>query len=107
MLFRSFTGVENAPLTWLFGRLFLAGLSNCTWRMGDLWTTTLGEYDLVYAFLSPTPMPALWEKVRAEMRPGALFVSNSFEVPGLAPSRVIEVGDRRGTKLYCYEVPAR
>ena len=47
-------------------------------------------------------MPALWEKVVREMRPGALFVSNSFAVPGVEASEVIEVADARGTRLYCY-----
>jgi hypothetical protein len=39
-------------------------------------------HNVVYAFLSPAPMAALWEKVRQEMPPGSLFISNSFAVPG-------------------------
>lgn len=96
------TGVENAPATWLAGRLRTAGLKNCAWRWGDLWQTGLADYDVVYAFLSPTPMPALWRKVEAEMRPGSLFVSNSFAVPGVEPSGVVELDDVRRTRLFCY-----
>lgn len=99
-----FTGIENAPLTWLGGRLLTLGQANLAWRWGSLWQMPLADYDLVYAFLSPVPMPALWEKAKAEMKPGSLFVSNSFPVPGIAPTEVIAVDDRRQTQLYCYRI---
>ena len=98
-----FIGVENAPLTWLAGRLLCTGRPNVDWRMADLWATPLAGCDLVYAFLSPAPMARLWEKVEAEMAPGSLFVSNSFPVPGVEPSRVIESSDGTARPLYCYE----
>ena len=97
------TGIENAPATWLAGRIRTIGLKNCTWRWGDLWRTNLAEYDVVYAFLSPAPMPKLWEKVQREMPPGSLFISNSFAVPGIEASGVIDVDDARQTRLYCYQ----
>jgi hypothetical protein len=99
----SFTGVENAPATWLTGRLRTAGLRNCEWRWGDIWQSRLADYDVVYAFLSPIPMPDLWKKVEAEMRPGSLFISNSFAVPNIEASAIIEVNDARHTQLYCYQ----
>lgn len=98
-----FTGYENAPLTWAIGWLLRVGRPNIRWRWDDLWVAPLGEYDVVYAFLSPAPMPRLWEKVQAEMRPGSLFISNSFPVPGAVPSRVIEVDCTPARTLYCYE----
>jgi hypothetical protein len=100
----SFTGVENAPATWLAGWLRTSVLANCDWCWGDIWQTDLSPHDVVYAFLSPVPMPALWQKVRAEMRPGSLFISNSFAVPDVEASYVLEVDDERHTRLYCYPV---
>ncbi|WP_294265586.1 class I SAM-dependent methyltransferase [Propionivibrio sp.] len=97
-----FTGIENAPATWLAGYLCTAGLPNCSWHWGDIWRTSLTEYDLVYAFLSPAPMPALWEKVKLEMPSGSLFISNNFPVPGVEASSVVEIDDARQTRLYCY-----
>lgn len=76
-----FVGVENSPLPWLVGYLRTRGLKNVDWRWGNLWATDLSPFDLVYAFLSPAPMAELADKVGAEMRPGTLFVSNSFAVP--------------------------
>jgi len=97
-----FTGVENAPLTWLIGRILSLGRSNISWRWDDLWQARLGDYDVVYAFLSPAPMEKLWHKVCAEMAPGSLFISNTFPVPGVTPERVIEVDCTPARPLYCY-----
>lgn len=99
-----FTGYENAPLTWLVGRLLSLGRPNIRWRWDDLWQAPLGEFDVVYAFLSPVPMPALWQKAKAEMQPGSLFISNSFPVPGEVPSQVIEVDCTPPRPLYCYQI---
>lgn len=98
----SLTGVENAPGPWLLGYLRIIGLRNCEWRWGDLRRIDLADYGVVYAFLSPAPMSELWAKVQREMHPGGLFVSNSFAVPGVEPSEVIELDDSRHTHLYCY-----
>ena len=98
------TGIENAPATWLVGYLRTMGLDNCNWRWGDMWRVNLADYDAVYAFLSPAPMPRLWEKVKREMHVGSLFISNSFPVPGVEASQVVELDDARQTRLYCYQL---
>ena len=96
------TGIENAPATWLVGYLRTAGLANCDWRWGDIWQLDLAPYDVVYAFLSPEPMSELWAKVQREMLAGSLFISNSFAVPDVEASAIVEVDDGRQTRLYCY-----
>ena len=96
-------GVENAPGTWLIGRILTWRIANCSWLFKDFWKTSLGEYDVVYAFLSPAPMAELWEKVKREMRPGSLFISNSFPVPGVEADKIVAVDDARNTLLYCYQ----
>lgn len=100
-----FTGIEHAPLPWLVARLRSAGLPNLTIRRGDFWQESLSEYGLIYAFLSPAPMPRLWEKVRAELKNGAVLVSNSFAVPDVAADSAVAVADRRATRLYLYRLP--
>lgn len=99
-----FTGIEHAPLPYLAARLNARGLANLAIRRNDLWRQPLGGEDVVYVFLSPRVMPRLWEKARAEMRPGSLLVSSSFPVPDATPERVVEVADRRGTRLHCYRM---
>ncbi len=98
------TGVENAYLPWLIGWLRTARLTNCRWSMRDFWKEPLADYDVVYAFLSPAPMSNLWAKIHQEMRPGSLFISNSFQVPEQDASFVIEVADTRKTRLFCYRI---
>jgi hypothetical protein len=98
-----FTGYENAPLTWLLGRLLSLGRPNICWCWEDLWQARLGDFDVVYAFLSPAPMAKLWAKVEAEMKPGSLFISNTFPVPGITPERVVEVDCTPARPLYCYQ----
>ena len=67
----------------------------------DLWQCDLAAHDIVYAFLSPVPMAALWRKAVAEMRPGTLFVSNTFAVPGVAPDEIVEgAGGRRALYVW-------
>jgi SAM-dependent methyltransferase len=98
-------GIENAPLTWLIGRLRTARKPNCEWLWGDLWRADLSRFDVVYAFLSPQPMAELWEKAVREMRPGSTLISNTFQVPERMADRIVEVDDARRTLLYCYQIP--
>lgn len=97
-----FSGTENAFATWLIAYFRALGHANCDIRLGSFWSDDLSQYDIVYAFLSPAPMPDLWAKVEREMRPGSLFVSNSFAVPDVPASRIVDIGDTRRTRLYCY-----
>lgn len=94
-----FVGVETAPLLFLLAWLRCLPLRNCSVRYQSLWRTDLGTFDLAYCFLSPEPMPRLWEKAVREMRCGSWLVSNTFEVPGVVPQYVRPVGVGRQTAL--------
>ncbi len=100
----SVSGFEQAFLPALLGRISARRLVNLQLRQGDFWKQDFARYDVVYAFLSPVPMPALWQKASAEMRPRSWLVSNSFPVPDRAADAVLEIGDRRRTRLYCYRI---
>jgi hypothetical protein len=99
-----FLGVEASPFTWLVAWLRCLPHGNAHIRLGSLWRTNLADLDVAYAFLSPVPMPALWAKVRREMRPGSRFISHSFEVPNQTPQRVIPVQGREGARLLVFEL---
>ena len=96
-------GVETAPIPYLISKIITGFRGGRTFAM-DMWKTELAYYDVVYAFLSPEPMPKLWEKVKEEMLPGSVFVSNSFAVPDVEPSEVWELSDSRKTTLYIYHL---
>jgi SAM-dependent methyltransferase len=97
-------GVETAPLLIAASKFRLAAsrLKNAEMLYRSIWDVDLAGFDLVYCFLSPAPMPRLYDKARSEMRKGSILVSNSFAVPDIAPERIIEVDDARKTRLYVY-----
>ena len=98
-----FHGVELALLPYLVSR-WRARRAGCRVERRDLMTVDLSGYDVVYAFLSPAPMPALWAKAKREMRPGSLFVSLAFPVPEAAPDEVLQVSDRERHTLYVWRM---
>lgn len=98
-------GVENSPaLLWI-----------CRWRTralpavqvcaGDFLAQDWRGFDVVYAFLSPAPMAAVWEKARQELPAGAWLVSNSFPVPEVAAQWTQAVGREGALQqvLYGYQ----
>lgn len=88
-----FHGVELALVPFVIARLRARLRSDRIHvERSDYWKEDLANYDVVYAFLSPVPMVDLWRKVSSEMRAGTLFVSNTFEVPGVKPDFTIHVG---------------
>ncbi len=97
-----FVGIEHAPLPWCWAWLSARGRGNLEIRFGNFWNHSLEGYALVHAFLSPAAMPRLAVKVDNEMTPGARLVSNSFQVPDRQPEAVVDVADRRHTRLHVY-----
>jgi hypothetical protein len=99
-------GVETAPLSFLIAwlRLKLMARTNSRIIFRSIWDTDVSNADIVYAFLSPAPMTRLHEKLKAEMKTGAVFVSNSFAVPGDEPDEIIQVDDTRQTQLLIWRM---
>jgi SAM-dependent methyltransferase len=95
-------GVEIAPLNWLIARLRL--LRRAEVRLGSLWERPLADCDVVYAYLSPEPMSRLWQKVRDEMKPGSLFISNTFAIPGVPPDETLELHDLSHARLLIWRL---
>lgn len=101
-----FYGVENAPLPFLISRLrfLLDNLRNCHVLWGSMWTCDLSPYDVVFAYLSPVPMEQLWQKVKLEMRPGTIFISNTFAVAEHPPQYSITLDDMHHSTLYIWHI---
>ncbi len=95
-------GIDAAPLPWLFSRLRLG--QRAAIRFGSLWSVDLRDYDVVYAYLSPEPMARLWAKARDEMRPGSLFISNTFAIPDVNPDETIELHDLSRARLLVWRI---
>jgi len=98
-----FHGVELAPLPFVVSRLH-AGAAGCEVSRRDLMSVDLSRYDVVYAFLSPAPMPQLWAKAKSEMRSGSIFISLAFAVPGVEPDQVIRVSGSDRHTLFVWRM---
>jgi SAM-dependent methyltransferase len=98
----TFVGIELAPLPWLVSRLRarLAG-SGARFVRGDYEHLDFANYDVVFAYLSPAAMTALWHKAAREMRPGAILLSYEFLITEKAPDLSI-VPKGRGAPLYVW-----
>ncbi|NQU57641.1 MAG: class I SAM-dependent methyltransferase [Rhodospirillales bacterium] len=98
--------MESAPIPAVISKLRwkFAGLDNVEMLTANFWNENLADYQVVYAFLSPAPMERLYEKVRAEMKSGSLFISNSFAAPDVEADEVVELNDSRETKLFLYKI---
>lgn len=100
-----FLGVEASPLVWLIARLrTLSVRSNCHVQFGDFWHVPLEGFQVVYAFLSPAPMPELWAKACREMKPGSILISHTFRIPEALPEREIPLPGRKDACLLVYRL---
>lgn len=97
-------GIEIAPLPWLISliRSKFRG-STAVFTMGDYRALDFASYDVIFAYLSPAAMQALWQKAEAEMRSGCLLVSYEFEIDGVPPSQVLKSANQEKL-LYVWRI---
>ncbi len=100
------TGVETAPVPYAIARFrtMLSGCRNIEIRYCSLWDYPLAGIDIAYAFLSPAPMDRLIGKAKKEMKPGTLFISNSFSSESHPCDEVVELNDGRHTRLLLWHM---
>lgn len=90
----SVTGVEAAflPFIWAKIRAMLGGNRFRVIR-ANFWNMDWQGIQIVYAYLSPTPMPQLWEKVQTTPSVNYL-ISYQFIVPENPPEKTITLSDQ-------------
>lgn len=100
-----FYGTEIAPAPWLISRLRVL-LTRCrvTFLRRDYRQIDLGDYDVVFAFLSPAAMPDLWRQAQAQMHGDGLFVSLSFTVESRQPDHVVALAKGARHTLYAWRM---
>jgi hypothetical protein len=86
-------GIEIAPLPWLISLVrSRIKASNAKFSMGNYEKLNFANYDIVFAYLSPAAMPALWQKASKEMRKGSVLISLEFDIPNALPPHIIHTG---------------
>ena len=96
-------GIEINPYLVLFSRLraFFGpykGLVRVFWR--DLWKADISPADVVFVYLLPWRMEQLADKLKRELKTGALVVTNSFIFPGW---KILRQDNRH--HVYMYRIP--
>jgi hypothetical protein len=90
------SGIELAPLPWLASRLrAVASHSRARFLRGDYESLNFGNYEVVFAYLSPAAMDKLWTKAEAEMKTGSVLISYEFAIAGREPDRRVVTADSR------------
>lgn len=99
-----FIGIEIAPLPWLVSwlRARLSG-SRARFVRANYEKLNFADYDIIFAYLSPAAMPALWRKAQREMRKESLLLSYEFAIPGVTPAFEIACGPS-DTALYGFRM---
>jgi hypothetical protein len=97
-------GIEIAPLPWLISRLRVKiNRSKAIFKLGDYHALNFADYDIIFAYLSPAAMLALWQKSSREMKTGSLLISLEFEIPGVNPTMRI-AGNDHSPAIYVWQI---
>jgi len=97
-----FAGIELAPLPWLASRLRARlAASGARFIRGDYAALDFARYDVVFAYLSPAAMAALWLQAEKQMLPGSMLLSYEFRIAARAPDKAIATTER-GPLLYVW-----
>jgi SAM-dependent methyltransferase len=97
------TGIELAPLPWLVSALRARlTASRARFIRGDYERLDFADFDVVFCYLSPAAMPALYAKCLAEMKTGSKLMSYEFIIADCPPDLVIPI-TQNGVSLYVWD----
>jgi hypothetical protein len=98
------TGIEIAPLPWFLSKVrAYFKRSTAHFKLGNYESLNFADFDVIFAYLSPAAMTALWQKAHLEMRKGSMLMSYEFEIIGVKPSFQIS-GINGSPTLYVWKM---
>jgi SAM-dependent methyltransferase len=96
-------GVELSPIIWLYSHIRQIILKiDCQFLRQDYRRMNFAKQDLIFAFLSPAAMPALYLQAQKQMKSGAILASYCFEIPCAQNESVEEIEISYGKTLYVW-----
>ena len=103
---RRIIAYELSTIPWLFLslRVRVSGLKNIEVVRRDFFRDDLSKAAIVVCYLHPKSMVRLSTKLRSELTPGTVVVSNTFALPGWAPEQTSQLTDLYRTKIYRFIV---
>lgn len=97
------TGIEISLAPFMLSRLrrFFWRARNVDFQRLDFWGHDISGYDAIVIYMTAKIQLRMEEKLRREMKPGALVLLNETHLPGWSPLAVHEVG-ALGVKVVAY-----
>jgi trans-aconitate methyltransferase len=102
------SGLELSPLPYWTGRTKLAlfGPRNAHILRDDFFSYSFSNSDVIVTFLPAPVLARLEQKMKDEMKPGAILLSNAFRMPeGWTPYKTLPLEKILKRQLYCYRIP--
>jgi SAM-dependent methyltransferase len=96
-------GYEINPFAYLKARLRCIGIKGVEIKCCSFWRANLSEADVVFCYLFPDVMKNLSEKLRSELKCGAVVVSCNFALPDWHAQRILRPNNpNQGDPIYIY-----
>ena len=96
-------GVELSPIIWLYSHIRQMVLKiDCQFLRQDYRRMDFSQQDLIFAFLSPAAMQALYLQAKKQLKTGAILASYCFEIPCVHNELIEEIEVSYGKTLYIW-----
>jgi len=98
--------IEISPLPWLFMKFLekLFRITNMRIERRNMFDISFRDADAIVCYLHSELLDELRPKFEAELRPGSLVVSNTYEIPGWTPTRIETRDDSYCPQIYVYRI---
>lgn len=97
------TGYELNPMAYAKARVYSLLSRGVRIRFANFYEADISKADVVFCYLFPDVMPRISEKIKSELKPGAVFVSCNFPLPGFtAESMIRPQGSLHSDPIYIY-----
>jgi len=99
-------GFEVSILPWGFSKVrqIIGGQKNLRFRFGNFLKADLSAAALVVCYLPGPAMEKLKAKLEAELKPGALVLSNTFALAGWQAVEERTAPDIHASRVYLYKI---
>jgi len=100
-----FTGIEINVILWLSSlvkEFFVRKKGDIVWVHDNYMNVALSEFNKVFLFSTPRQIKILLSKLRKELKPGTLLLSETFPLK-VSSFRLVEEFCHKNHKLYLYE----
>lgn len=97
-------GCELNPMAFIKAKILCMGYKKIQLKRVNFFKINLSDADFVFCYLFPDVMKLLSEKLKKELKPGAVIVSFNFAMPDFKPKQVIRPkGSFYNDPIYVYK----